>query len=60
LYDIWVCHWGLAPSEFWRATIHEWWRIYEVKRPKDPQRDYAGKLKQSDVEAMYEELMANE
>jgi hypothetical protein len=34
----------------------EWWRIYEVKRPKDPDMDYAGTLRESDVAELYEML----
>lgn len=39
-------------------TPQEWWRIYNLKRPKDPERDYAGTLKQSDVERL-ERMMKN-
>lgn len=30
-------------------TPQEWWRIYEVKRPRDPSTDYAGSLSADDV-----------
>jgi len=47
----------MAPSEFWRCNLHEWWRIYDVKRPRDPAKDFAGRMRETDVERMYEELM---
>ncbi|HZK44642.1 MAG TPA: phage tail assembly chaperone, partial [Clostridia bacterium] len=53
-YDIAVCSWGFAPSEFWQMTPAEWWRIHERKRPRDPQRDYAGSLNHNDVTRMRE------
>ena len=34
----------------------EWWRLYEMKRPRDPETDYAGRLRQSDVEELYQML----
>jgi hypothetical protein len=34
----------------------EWWRIYEVKRPRDPDLDYAGSLREGDVEELYDLL----
>ena len=33
-------------------TPAEWWRIHELKRPRDPQRDYAGSLNHDDVTRM--------
>ena len=51
-----VCVWGISPSDFWEMSPAEWWRIYEVKRPRDPERDYAGTLRQQDVEALYAEM----
>ena len=33
-------------------TPAEWWRIHERKRPRDPQRDYAGGLTHKDVTRM--------
>jgi len=33
-------------------TPAEWWRIHERKRPRDPQRDYAGSLTHKDVTRM--------
>lgn len=37
-------------------TPQEWWRIYEIKRPRDKTIDYAGSLTQEDVEALWEML----
>jgi hypothetical protein len=37
-------------------SMGEWWRIYEVKRPKDPDTDYAGKLNETQVMELYELL----
>ena len=34
----------------------EWWRMYEMRRPRDPETDYAGRLRQSDVEELYQML----
>jgi len=31
----------------------EWWRLYEMKRPRDPETDYAGRLTHRDVEELY-------
>lgn len=36
--------WGIQPSEFWQMSPDEWWLIYETKRPRDPELDYAGSL----------------
>ena len=43
-----VFAWGIQPSEFWRMTVAEWWRIYECKRPR-----VAGDgLTQADIERL--------
>lgn len=34
----------------------EWWRLYEMKRPRDPLTDYAGKLREEDCAELYELL----
>lgn len=39
-------------------TPAEWWRIYELERPKDPKTDYAGTLTRADVERL-EGMMNN-
>ena len=36
--------WGIQPSEFWQMSPAEWWLIYESKRPRDKELDYAGSL----------------
>lgn len=46
--------WGLSPSDFYELTPEEWWRIYEMKRPREKHADYAGQLTDSDCEALYE------
>lgn len=43
--------WGWQPSEFWEATICEWWLEYEFNRPKD-KGDYAGNLTRGDVDEL--------
>ncbi|WP_141217763.1 phage tail assembly chaperone [Bordetella genomosp. 7] len=52
MYDMAVCHWGMSPRDVWDMTPAEWWRIYEVKRPRDKDTDYAGSLSQEDVERL--------
>lgn len=37
-------------------TPAEWWRIWERKRPRDPQRDYAGSLTSDDVQRMKQQM----
>jgi len=32
----------------------EWWLLYDMKRPRDRQSDYAGTLTESDVVELYE------
>jgi len=39
-------------------TPQEWWRIHEIKRPRDKSRDYAGSLTDEDVERL-ERMMKN-
>jgi len=46
----------MSPSEFRKLTPSEWWRIYEAKRPRDKNNDYAGSLTQSDVDEIGELL----
>lgn len=48
--------WGISPSEFWEMTIPEWFLLYEMNRPRDKTRDYAGNLVQSDVDELAEFL----
>ena len=45
--------WGIQPSEFWAMTPAEWWRIYECRRPRDTQTDYAGRLREEDCAELY-------
>lgn len=47
----------MSPSDFWNLTPHEWWRIYELKRERDPENDYAGNLRECDLEEMYEAFL---
>jgi len=47
-----VVGWGMAPSEFWGLTPAEFWIIHERKRPRDPKKDYAGSLTESDVKRL--------
>ncbi len=56
LYDVAVSVWGLAPSEFWAMTPGEFWRIYECKRPRDPESDYAGGLNDDTLDALWDEF----
>lgn len=44
LFYIAALSWGIQPSEFWLMSPEEWWLIYETKRPRDPELDYAGSL----------------
>lgn len=46
----------MAPSEFWQLTPAEWWRIYEAKRPRDPEIDYAGSLTDESLEKLMAEF----
>lgn len=52
-FDLAVGTWGIAPTEFWQMSPAEWWRLYERKRPRDPEHDYAGGLTQGDVERLH-------
>jgi len=46
----------MPPSEFWQLSPAEFWRIYERKRPRDPERDFAGSLTLADVKRMREAM----
>lgn len=48
--------WGLQPSEFWAMSPAEWWLIYESKRPRDKEVDYAGSLTDMDCADLAEML----
>ena len=48
--------WGLQPSEFWAMSPAEWWLIYESKRPRDKETDYAGRLTDMDCADLAEML----
>lgn len=43
---------GIQPTEFWDMTLGEFLLEYDAVRPRDPARDYAGKLTQADVEEL--------
>lgn len=43
----------MAPSEFWQMTPGEFWLLYEQKRPRDPEIDYAGSLKEDDLAELW-------
>lgn len=45
--------WGWQPSEFWNATMSEWFLEFEMQRPKR-EGDYAGKLTDADVKRLKE------
>jgi hypothetical protein len=47
-------NWGIAPSEFWSMSPVEWWLIYEAKRPRDRELDYAGSLNESEVSELFD------
>ena len=46
----------MSPSEFRKLTPSEWWRIYEARRPRDKNTDYAGDLTEKDVQKIGELL----
>lgn len=48
--------WGLQPSEFWAMSPAEWWLIYESKRPRDKELDYAGGLDDQSLSELYDML----
>ncbi len=52
-YEYAVVAWNIQPSEFWQMCPEEWWLIYESRRPRDPESDFAGSLRESDVEELY-------
>lgn len=33
-----------------KMSLYEWWRIYEIKRPRDKNNDYAGSITEKDAE----------
>jgi hypothetical protein len=55
-FELFVGAWGMSVCDFWEMTPSEWWLIYEVKRPRDTQTDFAGMLSDNDVEELYELL----
>jgi hypothetical protein len=48
--------WGLQPSEFWKMSPSEWWLIYDSKRPRDAELDYAGSLNDALLADLYDML----
>lgn len=48
--------WGLQPSEFWQMSPTEWWLVYEAKRPRDVELDYAGTLTEEAALELYDML----
>lgn len=52
-YQLAVGSWGIQPSEFWQMDCAEWFWIYDTKRPKDKQNDYAGRLTEDDCADLY-------
>ncbi len=48
--------WGLQPSEFWQMSPSEWWLIYDSKRPRDAESDYAGSLTEDTAAELYDML----
>lgn len=53
-YRLAVGHWGVQPSEFWGMTPKEWWWLWDIKRPRNPELDYAGSLTHGDVVELLE------
>lgn len=47
-----VAAWGIQPSEFWAMSPVEWWWLYDVKRGRDPEIDYAGSLDEQTVDRL--------
>ena len=43
--------WGWQPSEFWNATLAEWFLEFDAERPK-AEGDFAGTLTQGDVDRL--------
>jgi hypothetical protein len=43
--------WGWQPSEFWNATLPEWFLEFDMQRPKQT-GDFAGNLTQGDVDRL--------
>lgn len=53
-YQMAVGLWGIQPGHFWDMSPEEWWWLYEARRPRDREADYAGKLTEQDCEELYE------
>lgn len=43
--------WGWQPSEFWDATIPEWFLEFDAQRPNQ-EGDFAGNLTQGEVDRL--------
>lgn len=46
--------WDIQPGEFWDMTLYEFLLEHEVRRERDPEGDYAGRMTRADVEELLE------
>ena len=47
---------GIQPSEFWSMTPSEFYLLYDIKRERDPDIDYAGRLDERTLSDLWREL----
>jgi hypothetical protein len=52
-YQLAVGAWGIQPEDFWQMSYEEWWWLFETKRTRDKQTDYAGRLTEDDCADLY-------
>lgn len=46
--------WGWQPSEFWGATLREWWAAFDGKMGPEYDKPRYGKLSERDVDELRE------
>ena len=57
MFRIAVGLWEIAPSEFWRMTMREYWWLYDMRKPPEPKVGRSS-FTVSEVEAIAERLRA--
>lgn len=59
-YQMGVGAFGIQPSEFWDMSPEEFWWVFEFKRPRNPDTDFAGALTRTDVADLYDYMKAHD
>jgi len=55
-YKIAVGHLGIQPSQFWEMSPAEFYLLYDAKRDRDPDVDYAGGLDDNTLSDLWRDL----